>query len=288
MFTKATKTQSRLRLAMCGVSGSGKTYSALNIAKHLGSNIALIDTEHGSASKYADLFDFDTCSLVNHHPNKYIEAINAAGKAGYEVLLIDSLSHAWFKQLDMVNHFGDWKNVRPLERALINAMLSSPCHVIATMRTKTQWIMEEYQAKDGRTKEAPRRVGTSPIQTSGIEYEFDLSGEMDLNHVLTISKSRCPDLADTSHHYPGQELAEALTAWLTDGAPMPESAQSKCDRVLEARKAAGLEKEDVLPLLKLNFSGRTSPQQLSSQECDRLIAIINGEEDEEEFAEHLN
>jgi cytidylate kinase len=82
MFQKATKTQSRLRLAIAGPSGSGKTYSALNIAQHLGNRIALIDTEHGSASKYADLFDFDTAPLTQHHPGQYIDLIKMAGQNG--------------------------------------------------------------------------------------------------------------------------------------------------------------------------------------------------------------
>lgn len=118
MFTRATKTQARLRLAICGPSGSGKTYTALNIAQYLGSTIALIDTEHGSASKYADRFGFDTCSLTNFHPGSYIEAIRAAGQANYDTLVIDSLTHAWFSELELAGgRFDGWKNVRPLESA---------------------------------------------------------------------------------------------------------------------------------------------------------------------------
>lgn len=101
MFKKATKSQIKIRLALSGASGSGKTFSALAIAQHLGDNIALIDTEHGSASRYADRFTFDTCELNDHHPAKYIEAIKAAESASYEVIIIDSLSHAWFSELEL-------------------------------------------------------------------------------------------------------------------------------------------------------------------------------------------
>ncbi|MGB3493886.1 MAG: ATP-binding protein [Elainellaceae cyanobacterium] len=279
MFQKATKTQSRLRLALCGASGSGKTYSALNLAQHLGDRIALIDTEHGSASKYADRFDFDTAPLTNYHPGKYIELIQAAGRSEYDVIIIDSLSHAWFWELDQTsraeNSFRAWGNVRPLERALIDAMLSSSAHVIATMRTKTEWVLEETTNKKGNKTTAPRRVGTAPIQASGIEYEFDLSGEMDLNHLLTISKSRCPDLANTTHLNPGQDLAETLTAWLSDGVPMLESAESKCERVKQAREAAGLSLSGVRNLLQDEFEGCSSPGQLSSDDCDRLVEMIS-------------
>ncbi|MEM8809055.1 MAG: ATP-binding protein [Cyanobacteria bacterium P01_G01_bin.38] len=283
MFQKATKTQSRLRLAIAGPSGSGKTYSALSVAQHLGSRIALIDTEHGSASKYAGLFDFDTAPLTNHHPGQYIELIKEAGRGDYDVIVIDSLSHAWFWELDQTsraeNSFRAWGDVRPLERALIDAMLSSNAHIIATMRTKTEWVIEEIKNRKGKSVSAPRKVGTAPIQASGIEYEFDLAGEMDLNHMLTISKSRCPDLANTTHLNPGEELADTLLNWLNDGSPLPESAESKCQRIKAAREAAGVDTDSVKQLMQTEFGGRTSPRQLSSDECDSLVVMIKGLEE---------
>ena len=94
-FTKATKQEAKLRLALAGPSGSGKTYTALQIATHLGGPIALVDTERGSARKYADLFSFDVLELDSFHPERYIEAIHEAEEAGYAVLILDSLSHAW-------------------------------------------------------------------------------------------------------------------------------------------------------------------------------------------------
>ncbi|WP_198126303.1 ATP-binding protein [Amazonocrinis nigriterrae] len=215
MFKPATKSQIKIRLALSGASGSGKTFSALAIAQHLGDNIALIDSERGSASRYADRFTFDTCELNDHHPAKYIEAIKAAESAGYQVIIIDSLSHAWFSELDLAGgRFDGWKNVRPLERKLIDAMIGSSSHIIATMRSKTEWIMEEYTAKDGKTKQSPKKIGTAPIQSSGIEYEFDIAGELDYNHILTISKSRCPELADKTFLNPGKEIADTLKAWI--------------------------------------------------------------------------
>lgn len=215
MFKKATKSQIKIRLALSGASGSGKTYSALAIAQHFGDNIALIDSERGSASRYADRFTFNTCELNDHHPARYIEAIKAAEAMNFDVIIIDSLSHAWFSELDLAGgRFDGWKNVRPLERKLIDAMIGSSSHIIATMRSKTEWIMEEYTAKDGKTKQSPKKIGTAPIQSSGIEYEFDLAGELDYNHILTISKSRCPELSDKTFLNPGKEIADTLKAWI--------------------------------------------------------------------------
>jgi hypothetical protein len=153
--------------------------------------------------------------LNNHHPAKYIEAIQFAEQMGFDVIIIDSLSHAWFAELDLAGgRFDGWKTVRPLERKLIDTMLSCKSHIIATMRSKTEYVMEEYTAKDGKTKEKPRKIGTSPIQSSGIEYEFDLAGDMDYNHILTISKSRCPEIADCTFLNPGKELADMLKNWI--------------------------------------------------------------------------
>src|ERR1051326_6849372 len=88
MFTRAVKTDAKLRLALAGPPGSGKTFTALSLAHALadGQGVAVIDTEHGSASKYADLFPpFDCVNLETFHPDLYIEAIKAAEQAGYEI-----------------------------------------------------------------------------------------------------------------------------------------------------------------------------------------------------------
>ena len=216
MFRRATKSQIKLRLSLSGAAGSGKTFSALAIASHLSKKIAVIDTERGSASRYADFFNFDVCELSNHHPSQYIEAIQAAAAAGYETIIIDSLTHAWFAELELVdrakNSFTAWKDVRPLERKLLDTITSCQCHIIATMRSKTEWDTSQTDPKTGKMK--PTKIGTAPIQTSGIEYEFDIAGELSQDHILYISKSRCPQLADQSFLKPGKDFAYALRAWM--------------------------------------------------------------------------
>lgn len=229
MFVKATKTQARLRLALIGPSGSGKTFSALSIASGLapGGRIALLDTERASASKYAGEFSFDTAELETFHPAKYVEAIQQAEKAGYEVLIIDSLSHAWMgkdgalEQVDKVaarsrtgNSFGAWREVTPMHHALVDAILRSRCHVIATMRAKTEWVLET----NDKGKQTPRKVGLAPVQRDGLEYEFDVVGDLDAT-TLCITKTRCRALHQAVLKEPGAPLGEQLRAWLTDGAP---------------------------------------------------------------------
>lgn len=225
-FHKAAKTQARLRMAIYGASGAGKTYSALAIAKSFG-KIALIDTERGSASKYADIFEFDVVELSDPHPARYIETIKAAGAAGYDVLIIDSLSHAWQKVLEIVdditrksqskNSYLSWRDVTPLQNQFVDAMLTAPLHIIATMRSKTEYALD----KDDRGKLSPRKIGLAPIQRDGIEYEFDVVAEMNADNDFIVTKTRCPALNGVSVNKPGDNVGSVLKAWLTEGAPMP-------------------------------------------------------------------
>lgn len=235
-FVKATKKQSKLRLAIDGPSGAGKTYTALTAATAIaeGGKIAVIDTERGSASLYSDRFDFDVLELVSFSPALYIEAIEAAEAAGYAVIVIDSLSHAWEGEggaLDMVdretqasqskNSYYAWKNVTPLQRKLVDAMLQSKTHVIATMRSKTEYVVEQV-TKNGRTTNEPHKVGTAPVQRAGIEYEFTIFGDMDVDHNLIISKSRYAAWGDNRvENRPGVKFFAELVEWLKSGAPAP-------------------------------------------------------------------
>ncbi|NER00432.1 MAG: AAA family ATPase [Cyanothece sp. SIO2G6] len=277
LFTPAVKHQLQLRLAIAGPSGSGKTYTALNVGSALGQRVAVIDSEKGSAKRYADLFQFDTCELSDYHPNKYIEAILEAGQY-YDVLIVDSLTHAWFWELDQADSFFDWKKIRPLERKLVDAMLGVPCHLIATMRTKTEWLVEDGENKSGKRSKQPVKVGTSPIQASGLEYEFDIAGEIDLLHNYRISKTRCHLLDNQIIASPGKEFAETLLGWLGSGIEPPESSVSKCNRVKEAREVANISTEQVRSLIRQQFGvsdlQQQTPKFLTSEQCDQLVLLI--------------
>ena len=223
-FRKAVKYDAKLRFAVCGPSGSGKTYTLLQLGKALGGPVALLDTERGSASKYADIFDFDVLELESYDPQRLIEIIDQAAGSGYRVLCIDSLSHFWIGkdgELDKVdraarrmqtpNSFAAWKQVTPLHNALIDKIISAPLHILASMRAKTEWILD----RDERTgKTVPRKVGLAPVMRDGIEYEFDVCGDMDQENTLVITKSRCPRLAGGVFPKPGKELADVLKEWL--------------------------------------------------------------------------
>lgn len=227
-FKPATKTASRLRLALAGPAGSGKTYSSLAIACALSQRVAVLDTERGSASKYSDLFEFSTLELESFHPDRYIEAIEAAADAGFEALVIDSLSHAWMgkdgalelvdraaKRSQSANSFGAWREVTPLHNALVDAMIGSRLHLIVTLRSKTEYVQE----KDEKGRTVIRKMGMAPVQRDGLEYEFDVYGDLDQDNSLIIGKTRCPALAGQIIRKPGAQIAATLQEWL-GGAPV--------------------------------------------------------------------
>lgn len=232
-FTRATKTKIKLRMALDGPSGSGKTYTGLAFATALAGpsgKVAVIDTERGSAKKYADLFTFDVLELNTFAPTLYVEAIKAAESAGYDVILIDSLSHAWegeggvLEQHEQAtlrepghNSYTAWRSVTPEHRKLVDAMLSSKCHIIGTMRSK----MEYAQVEDERGKKTVKKLGMAPIQRQGMEYEFDIVADMDIDHNMIVSKSRCFAVADAVEKKPGAAWFGKVMAWLDDGVVAP-------------------------------------------------------------------
>ena len=229
-FKKATKSQSKLRAAIFGASGSGKTYTSLKIAKGfqnvIQSQIAVIDTERGSASKYADKFDFDVMELEKKNITNYIDAIKEAQKAQYKILVIDSLSHAWQELLEEIDHIAQtkfkgntwsaWSQGTPKQRSLIDAILNFDGHIIASMRAKTEWETNENKKLI--------RVGTSPEQGKGIEYEFDFLIEITTDHIATIIKDRSGKFQDKIIKNPDESFGSELIEWLNEGAYIPPKA----------------------------------------------------------------
>lgn len=234
-FTPATKEQAKARIALAGPSGSGKTYTALVTARALvgmTGRVAVIDTERESASLYADEFAFDTLNMHTYDPRDLVRALAAAAEAGYAAVVVDSLSHFWMGTAGMLeqvdnaakrsyggNSFGGWKEARPMERQMIDALLAYPGHVVVTMRTKTEWVVQENE----RGRKEPKKIGTKPEQREGIEYEFTIVGDMDLEHTLVISKSRAKPLADAVIRKPDETFGQTVLDWLGQGKPMPSS-----------------------------------------------------------------
>lgn len=246
MFKKAERKQAKLRLALAGPSGSGKTYSALLLAQGLGGRIAVIDTEHGSASLYADLVDFDAMELhAPYSPERYIEAIVAAEQAGYDTLIIDSYSHEWtgsggcLEQNETVAHqkfrgntWAAWNETTPRHRKLTDKILTSSMHIICTMRSKTETVQGEGKKI--------LKLGMKSEQRDGTDYEFTVV--LDLTHdghTATASKDRTklfdqPELIS-------EDTGKRLLNWLNSGiSPEDRAKELLVDAIADIRQAADM------------------------------------------------
>lgn len=236
-FKKAERKKSKARLALTGPAGSGKTYGALLIAKGLGGSIAVIDTEHGSASLYEDLVDFDVLELqAPYTPERFIAAIDAAESAGYGTLIIDSITHEWSGKGGCLelneeiarskfkgNTWSAWNETGERHRAFIDRILQSKMHIIATMRSKTETAQQE--GANGRKQVV--KLGMKSEQREGAEYEFTVV--LDIihdGHFATASKDRTGLFVDKDPKPITGETGKILLDWLESGAePTPEPAQ---------------------------------------------------------------
>ena len=222
-FRKALRTNALLRLAITGPAGSGKTYSSLLLAKGLGGHIAMIDTENGSGDLYAELCDYDIQQLnPPYDPRTYVKLIHEAEQAGYSSIIIDSLSHEWSGQggiLDLQqkvvassksgNSYVAWGKVTPLHNQLVDCILASPAHIIATMRSKTDYL----QAQNERGYTEIRKVGLAPVQRDGMDYEFGTVFDLTPEHLATVSKDRT-GLFDGQVFNITQDTGKKLREWL--------------------------------------------------------------------------
>jgi nucleoside-triphosphatase THEP1 len=290
-FQKATKASALLRLGLVGPAGSGKTMTALRIAAGLGQRIAVIDTERGSASLYAGErgLAFDVLELETYEADKFIAAIHDAEAAGYDVLVIDSLSHAWAGKggiLEFVDNaakrsgggsFSGWRDATPRHNQLVDAILGAKLHVICTLRSKVEHVVETV---NGRTQ--VRKVGLQPVQRDGLEYEFTVVGDVTQDHELIVTKTRAAFLKDKIIAEAGEDLGRSLLAWLQAGeaprppavrvnvpaadAPLPDTIRGYIAAATNVRTLGKIgDRIDVL----------ASEGQLSADEADELRNLID-------------
>jgi hypothetical protein len=274
VFQKATKTQSKLRCAIFGPSGSGKTYSALRIATGMGGKIAVIDTERGSASKYADRFNFDVSELLESTVDNLVNLIGQA--KGYDVLIIDSLSHSWQELLVEVdslakakykgNSWSAWSEGTPKQRSLINALLSFDGHIIASMRSKTEWQTES--GSNGKSR--PVRVGLAPEQGKGIEYEFDLLLEISPEHYANVIKDRTGKYQDKIIEKPGEDFGRELIEWLKDGKSLADVRAEKVQYVIDLVNSKDYDSEKFW-----GYFGKTNVNEFTDEQLNYAIANLS-------------
>ena len=256
MFQPATKAQAKARIAVAGPAGSGKTMWSLQWATVLadGGKIAVIDTERSSESLYEDQFSFVVLQMSPpYHPDRLVEAIQSAESAGYQVIIVDSLTHFWSGSggvLEIVeqasskfkgNSFAAWQVGTPIQQRMVDKLISSSAHVICTMRSKTEYVTE---SDNGRM--APKKVGLAPQQRQDIEYEFTLVLDIDVQkHSAVVSKTRFGQFTDKVFGvHESVASAEQFMSWLNSGSKV--ISRNEADSIsLRIRNLEGEQKEMI-------------------------------------------
>ena len=252
-FQKAKREKIKVKVLLAGPSGSGKTYTALRLAKGIASKtngkVAAIDTETGRIRYYANEFDFDDMQLEKPFtPEKYLEAIGSASNGDYAVLIIDSITHEWEEILKIHdampgNSYTNWQKLTPRHDSFVKGILEAPIHIIATVRGKDEYVLEE---KNG--KQTPKKVGLGYKTRDGVEYEYTVTFNLAQDtHVADTTK-------DNTHLFEGnyevltEKHGEALFDWANSG----EVAVKKVDLntlrkdiITSAKNLGGSKNEDV-------------------------------------------
>lgn len=220
---KSERRKAKIKMALQAPSGAGKTMSAILLAQGLTdgdlSKVAVIDTENGSADLYAHLGEYNVISLKPPFtPQQYIQAIEVCEKAGMEVIIIDSISHNWDYLLDYHsslagNSFTNWAKIKPLEKMFIDKILQADAHVIATMRTKQDYVLNQ---RDG--KFIPEKVGLKAVQRDGIDFEFTLVLDIDIKHFAVSSKDRTGLFMDKPEFKITSSTGQRILEWCNEGA----------------------------------------------------------------------
>lgn len=297
-FQKAKKEQIWAKILLNAPSGGGKTYSALRlatgIAKKCGSRVAAIDTENGRIRYYAEEFDFDDMQLSEpYSPEKYMTAIDEAVKAGYKVLVIDSLTHEWNFCLDLVNNmpgtnsYTKWKTVTPRHDAFKEKILQSPIYIIATVRGKDEYVLE-----DSNGKKVPKKVGLGYSQRDGLEFDYTVTLNLDQNtHRFSATKDNT-HLFEDRYDVLTEEDGEAIYNWANSGdapakmpkaeptpAPVPEDLPSKIlkiDSLAKALQTNGVAKSDIVDAIKSVMGSTANYNRITdTQMADDVLAKLN-------------
>ena len=258
----AERKQAKIKLGLQGPSGSGKTYSALLIGHGITndwSKIAVIDTENHSADLYAHLGNYKVLNLSKPFtPEIYIEAMEICEKANVEVIIIDSISAEWEGQGGILeihgnmtgNTFTNWNKVTPRHNAFVQKMLQSPCHLIATIRSKQDYVLSE---KNG--KYVPEKVGLRGITREGLDYEFTIVLDLDIKHNASASKDRTGLFMDKPPWIINEETGQRIMQWCLAGVNINDvinmiNQAATVDELREIYKINPLIQKDIEALCK--------------------------------------
>lgn len=274
LFRRAERRKAKLRLAITGPAGSGKTYGALLIAFGIGGRIALLDTENGSGDLYSSLGVYDICTMsAPFTVQKYIEVIRDAENSGYDTLIIDSISAEWagtggllnlhtqMTSSSRTNSFSAWGQITPRHNAFIDAMVSSNLHIIATIRSKTEYA----QIQNERGKTEVKKMGFGLVQRDGIDYEFTTVFDLSMDHIVTVSKDRT-SIFDGQVFTISEDTGRVLKEWLDTGIDAP---------IINNNPATSADKRRLYEAYVKIFSDN-DPQTAQEQAQAAMTAVTGG------------
>ena len=277
---QSSKKQAKIKMAIQGCAGSGKTYSSLLLAYGLirdWSRIAVIDSENNSADLYAHLGNYNVLSLQNNYsPENYMEAIEICEKAGMEVIIIDSMSQCWDFLLDchanmQGNSFTNWGKITPRQTAFIQKLLQSNCHIISTLRTKQDYVLNE---KNGKL--VPEKVGLKAVMRDGIDYEFTIVFDIDMKHHVTASKDRTGLFMGKAEFKIDASTGGKILEWCNDGVSIDRvKEQIHSSRSVEELNGIYHRYPEWYPFLSADFINRKSSLTASCQPINNSLSNLN-------------
>lgn len=238
-ISEAKRERVKLMVALTGPSGAGKSLSALKLAYGITNDwtkIAYADTENGSALYYAgenNVFPTGPWQHIpfnpenfpdGYHPNNWIKLINHVEKQPekFQVLILDSISHEWdgvggalqlAERIGGKGGFGGWKVVTPLHQNFIDKMRNSPLHIIATMRSKQDYVAEQNE----KGKTSFKKVGLKSTQREGVDYEFGVIFDIEMSHLATTGKDRTGLFAERGPFQIEPSTGRELLEWSQSG-----------------------------------------------------------------------
>lgn len=266
---QSERKKSKLRLAISGVAGGGKTYSALLMAYGITgdwSKITIVDTENNSADLYADLGKYNVVELPKPFtPDKYIEAIQMCEDAGDEVVIIDSLTHAWAGEGGLLEQKGRiedktgngwtaWRSITPQHNRLVESILQSKCHIICTLRAKMDYVQE----KNEQGKTVIRKVGMGSIQRDGMEYEFTVFFDIDQKHGVEATKDRTK-LFDGKYFVPTSRTGKELKDWLESGVEVSEIVDPE------------IERKEIIKKIKQVANAKVTNKEATKEDAEKIL-----------------
>jgi hypothetical protein len=313
----AQRKRAKLKLGMAAPAGGGKTMGALLIAygimkekypklsdAELWAKIAIIDSENGSGELYVGtevsesrltIGSYNAVTLTPpFEPDKYSDAIRLCADNAIEVVIIDSTTHLWGgvggaleSQGNIAKRTGNswtaWREINPQLNRFVDTMLQTDVHIIATMRSKMDYVQE----KDDTGKTIIRKVGLAPVQRDGMQYEFTAFIDIDSEHQAFGSKDRSGGIIDQKYFVITPQIGRDFEKWLESGTDVPSTVlagkatgvdvKSDKEKIVELVKKLGGSKNEKIVTLFKEHNLELTPKAVNALTDSEIVGTLYSE-----------